>query len=383
MKLLLALLLLYVSQIQGQTQTFSVLYHFGTNPGDPIWQNEIGLLAQGRDGSLYSTSPSGGKNNYGTVYKITPDGNLTVLYNFDGILGRHPRGGLTLGSDGNFYGTTYEGGKYSVGTIFKITPEGALTILYNFTNRNDGSYPISAPVQASDGNFYGVTTYANNQQSGVLYRISPSGAFSPLYLFRGDNGKFATSLIAASDGNLYGTTLKGDASCLYGTVFKATRSGAVSTLHKFDFANGAAPYNLIQGKDGNLYGTASTGGTSGALHPGMVYKLTLTGEYTVLHAFNGTTDGLNPHAGVVEAVDGYLYGTTPGGGTGGRGVIYRISPTGENFQVVYNFLSNRSTGRFCRATPIQHTNGKLYGTTAQGGTYDRGVFYCLDIGRSR
>ncbi len=89
-KILLALLVLVVAQVSGRAQTFSVRYHFGTNPGDPMYQNELGLLAQGPDGNLYGTSPQGGTKNYGTVYKITPEGELKVLYNFDKVHGENP-----------------------------------------------------------------------------------------------------------------------------------------------------------------------------------------------------------------------------------------------------------------------------------------------------
>ncbi len=176
-----------------------------------------------------------------------------------------------------------------------------------------GSYPISPLVQAGDGNFYRVTYYANNAPQGVLYTLSAGGAFKGLYLFKGENGRGAASLIAASDGNLYGTCVRGDANCPHGTVFKATRSGVVSILHKFDFTNGAEPYHLMQASDGNLYGTASKGCTAGAAYPGCVYRLALSGDYKVLHAFNGTDEGTNPFAGVAAGLDGYLYGATYSG----------------------------------------------------------------------
>lgn len=280
--LLAAGVLLLLGATVAGAQSLSVLYHFGTQPGDPIWFREIGLVAQGLDGNLYSTSPQGGKvNNQGTVFKMTLDGKLTVLHNFDVVTGSGPQGGLTRGNDGNFYGTTYGGGKYRTGTIFRITPEGQLTVMYSFRNgymldlkpppcskppclfttrqRLDasGSYPLSAPVLASDGNFYGVMSYSWNQKFGVLYRISPGGgenAFTVLCtggdlptdplttdaqmrercMFSGVYGNFPVSLIAANDGNLYGVTYGGLATNPYGSVFKASPSGKVSMLHKVE-----------------------------------------------------------------------------------------------------------------------------------------------------
>src|SRR5580700_1493862 len=124
----------------ARAQTYTDLYNFdsthGADPQDP------GLLAQGRDGNLYGTAPLGGANNAGVVFKITPGGLAEVLYNLDGAHGSYPYSGLTLGTDGNLYGTTYEGGGSGCGgggcgTVFKITPNGNLTTLYSFTDGRD------------------------------------------------------------------------------------------------------------------------------------------------------------------------------------------------------------------------------------------------------
>lgn len=409
--------LLFTAAVRAQS--VSVLYHFGTNPGDPIWFREIGLIAEGPDGSLYGTSPQGGKiNNQGTIFKMTPDGKLTVLYDFDGKTGAGPLGGLTRGSDGNFYGTTYGGGKYGVGTIFRVTSAGQFSVLYNFRNRYmydmtpeecsklpcvfttrqrldaSASYPVSAPVFGSDGNLYGVTSYSWNQKYGVLYKISPGGgedAFSVLCtggalptardttdaqlrtqcMFNGTTiGNYPISMILANDGNFYGVTYGGLPANPHGSVFKASPGGQVSTLHKFNLTNGSAPFSVMQAKDGDLYGTTAAGGNGN----GLVYKLTLGGQPTVLHSFS-VKDGMAPVSGLVQAGDGKLYGTTKFGGNG-RGVVYRISPTGADFQVLQNF-ETYGTGRTPLSTPVVHTNNTLYGVTYQGGSRDAGALYCM------
>jgi uncharacterized repeat protein (TIGR03803 family) len=97
------LVLAFAAAASLHAQKYSVLYNFGDKTADPRNPSYSGILAQGRDGNLYSTAPSGGLNNYGAVFKITPGGTLTVLHNFDSTLGL-PQGGLTLGTDGNFYG---------------------------------------------------------------------------------------------------------------------------------------------------------------------------------------------------------------------------------------------------------------------------------------
>src|SRR5208283_1359552 len=136
----------------------------GTNPSSTLVQFE---------GNFYGTTEFGGNNGEGiiyeggTVFKITPGGQLTTLYNFcsqSGCTdGDEPFAGLVQGTDGNFYGTTVSGGANGLGTIFKLTPSGALTTLYSFCSQSgcsDGENPYAGLVQASDGNFYGTTQNA-------------------------------------------------------------------------------------------------------------------------------------------------------------------------------------------------------------------------------
>src|ERR1022692_947487 len=133
----------------AHSQTYSALYEFGTTNGDPLDAGFPGIIAQGRDGNLY-TSAAGGVKSGGTVFRITPAGTLTVLYDFFGAQGQNPYGGLTLGTDGNFYGTTLQGGSSNDGTVFRITPAGRLKVLHNFAF-SDGQGPHAPPVQGANG----------------------------------------------------------------------------------------------------------------------------------------------------------------------------------------------------------------------------------------
>jgi uncharacterized repeat protein (TIGR03803 family) len=118
----------------------------------------LSSLVQGRDGDLYGTTNDGGSSGHGSVYKVTTDGILTVLYNFcsqpNCLDGYYPFAPLVVGEDGNLYGTTQNGGPDGIGTVFKITPGGAFTVLHGF-HGFDGSSPNAGLVLASDGNFYG------------------------------------------------------------------------------------------------------------------------------------------------------------------------------------------------------------------------------------
>jgi uncharacterized repeat protein (TIGR03803 family) len=264
--------------------SFAVLHNFdGTDGAGPY----AGLV-QGTDGNFYGTTISQGPNGYGTVFKITPAGVLTTLYAFSSGDGASPFGTLVLGTDGNFYGTTVGGGHNSncdgldtCGTVFKITPAGVLTTLYNFcsqTHCTDGIEPYAGLVQGADGNFYGTTWMGGtncvpglNGGCGTVFKITPDGTFTSLYSFctqaNCTDGKnpYYGSLVQASDGNLYGSTWLGGTATRCpngcGTIFRITTGGSFTTVHAFTFTDGQLPYSgMIQATDGNLYGTTSSGG---------------------------------------------------------------------------------------------------------------------------
>ena len=313
---------------------------------------------------MYGTTPCGGSNGIGVVFKITPSGMLKVLYNFDYVHGEVPYGGLTLGTGGNFYGTTIGGGA-GFGTIFKITRSGSLTTLYSFTGGTDGNNPVAPPIQGADENFYGTS-------SGTAYKISPSGTFAVL----GSIGAGSGPLLQGADENFYGTTLYSGRSGL-GTVFKITPKGIVTIVYNFDGTHGQSPECLLtQSGNGNLYGTAAGGGSNNG---GVVFKLTPLGAITVLHNFdpNDPLDGNTPPVGLVQATDGNFYGVASNGGTAGYGVIFKITSTGT-YSILHNFDSTNGALPF--STPMQHTNGKIYGLTFSGGTSGDGVVYSLDLG---
>jgi uncharacterized repeat protein (TIGR03803 family) len=352
---------------------FSVLYNFGSESGDPYAPYLPGIVAQGRDGNLYSTTSQGGANGFGAVFKITPARTLTVLYSFDGTTGFTPNGGLTLGTDGNFYGTT-EVGNTDYGTIFKITPGGHFTVFYTFTNASDGAFPAAPPVQGTDGNFYG-TTCGNtcNQEasgSGTVYKITPAGQITPMYQFDSTHGNAPVApLVQGTDGNFYGTTTGGGTKG-GGVIFRITPAGKLTVLHNLNLTtDGFAPYaGLVQGTDGNFYGTTPVGGASGN---GTIFKITPAGEFHVLHNMNGSTEGGNPFAGLVQATDGNFYGANANFGAAsagcptGCGTLFKITPNGS-YTVLYNFDGTSGANPF--VTPFQHTNGVLFGTTTGGGT---------------
>ena len=362
------------------------------------------------------SSSGGGFSNVGTVFKLTKDGLLSILHNFDGKhLGGQPRGGLTLGSDGYLYGTTIGGGDGAAGTIFKISRSGSEepVLLHTFapgkivpplpypqqptkqqTMDAAPGYPSSPPVEGSDGYLYGVTSAAANG-AGALYQISPGGDYKCLYVFNGKDdprmGSGLSTLARGADDNIYGVTWHGGIGT--GTVFrfdpaqKSSANGGITTIYKFvniygKEADGELASNVIVGHDHNLYGTAYAGGPGAR---GVVFRLTPGGEYTILHYFGGNQ--ANPTAGVVEVPQ--IVDLAPGSGTPppqeyylygvcnmcGAGTAFRVKEDGEDFADVYNFGGTNGVGP--NATLVLARDSNLYGLTLGGGK-GYGVFYRID-----
>jgi uncharacterized repeat protein (TIGR03803 family) len=220
----------------------------------------------------------GGSNFSGTVFKMLPGGKLNILYSFCSLAkcadGSHPYAGLIQATDGNFYGTTNRGGANDPydGTVFRITPAGKLTTIYNFCslpNCTDGLSPFAGLIQGTDGDLYGTTQGGGTNNNGTVFKITLGGALTTLYNFCSqpncaDGCSPNAGLVQATDGNFYGTTYWCGANYIYGTVFKMTPGGLLTTLHSFcsqsNCPDGANPWaGLVQATDGRLYGTTYGG----------------------------------------------------------------------------------------------------------------------------
>lgn len=307
--------------------TLTRLFSFnGTNGSLP----DAGLTL-GNDGNFYGTTTSGGSFiSFGTVFRFTTNGTLTTLASFDGTnSGSSPDSPLLMDTNGNLYGTAPQGGPGFRGTVFRVTTNGALTVLFAFNSTN-GSTPRDGLILANDGNFYGTLVAGGVSNAGTIFRMTSTGTVSTVLAF--DNAHGANpigGLVQGADGGLYGTTGFGGPALSFGTVFRTTTNGgALTTLHNFQGTDGEEPsFRLIFGNDGRLYGTTSFGGdwASGpsGVGSGSVFSVTTNGVFTTLFLFHGT-NGSNPAASLVLGPDGNLYGTTAQGGPGGGGTIFRV-----------------------------------------------------------
>jgi uncharacterized protein (TIGR03437 family) len=326
----------------------TTLYSFCAQPSCADGSGPTAALVQATDGNFYGTTGSGGTSGYGTIFKITPSGALTTLYSFgsQSTDGAGPSG-LIQATDRNFYGTTGAGGS-GVGTVFKITPSGTLTTIYSF-GYTDGAGP-SGLIQATDGNFYGTTFQGGTYTYGTIFKITPNGTLTTLYSFCPDERQCrdgaepSAGLVQATDGDFYGTTSAGGGASACapflgcGSVFKINQFGFLMTLHSFGYTDGAQPFApLVQATDGNFYGTTSAGGSStncaSLIGPaggcGTFFKITPNWMLTTLYSFcpeRQCTDGNDPIAGLLQATDGDLYGTTRSGGLpNSYGTVFSLS----------------------------------------------------------
>lgn len=368
--------------VPAHAQTPTVLHTFELVSTDACEPEDN--IVQGRDGNMYGVGVSCGTNGGGAVYKISPAGTESVVFNFPSNWSSC-FSGLTLGSDGNFYGTcfTTPGGN---GSIFKVTPAGGFTDLHDFTGVDGDTEPLYAPIQGTDGNFYGTTGYYNFS-CGNVYQLTAAGVYKNLHTFTGSDCGPASSLFQASNGDLYGTLYSCALTASQGCVYQITTTGVFKEIYGFSLSEGYHPCTgVIQGKDGKLYGATNEGTANGV---GSIYKLTTAGVYTDLHDFNQATDAScvdnvgRTNVNLTQVTDGSFYGVNGAYGANGTGSIYKLTST--NVFTAYLFPTPTVNGDLPASTLLQNTNGLLYGTTPSGGPVDclpcsQGVFFKVATG---
>jgi len=347
------------------------------------------------NGDFYGTTGGGGGNGCvsgcGTVFKVTADGQESIVYAFKGGQdGESPSGPLTYIS-GKLYGTTSFGGGtpciyaprvHGCGTIFEINLSGTERVLYRFPGRKLGAFPTDGLLYVN-GAFYGeanggvngASCTGNNLDScGLIYKMSARGHVSVVHAFDGTDGAFPKGGLLHFGGNFYGVTTgraKGG-----GTLFRISPSGVATTLHNFV---GSRPTGLVP-LYGFLYASASGGGSNcmGMITApcGSIVRFDLSGDEKVVYGFKGHSDGGFPNK--IIAVGGNLYGTTYLGGQGcvgsdssGCGTVFEVKPDGRE-TILYRF--NGTDG----AQPLSAligVRGTLYGTTFGGGSHDSGTVF--------
>ena len=245
-----------------ESSVYAFYGSYGANPYD-------GLLLVG--GMLYGTTFDGGAYGSGTVFAINPSGSgyyPMVLYSFGASSGdgANPMASLIY-HNGKFYGTTYSGGANNEGTVFSLTPSGTERVLHSFGSSGDGENPRGALLRLGRL-FYGTTVNGGTSGDGTVYAITPSGHETVLHSFSGPpDGVGPYDQLAEFRGTLYGTSYDGGSGgCASsngcGTIFRITPKGKESILHSFTGnPDGAHPWAGLVVAKGGMYGTATLGGS--------------------------------------------------------------------------------------------------------------------------
>jgi uncharacterized repeat protein (TIGR03803 family) len=262
------------------TSKYQTIHQFRGSPSDGAEPVGIQVL-DSRAGKLYGLTFGGGANYNGTFYEITADGSERVLYSFGNASDGTQPGWGPVSYGGNFYGVTLGGGANvcnngGCGTVFKVTPTGKETVLYNFTGGSDGQNPYQL-VGDSKGNLYGLSRNADNVVVAI-FEVSPTGAFSIAY-----SGSYVSQIggiVVGTNGNLYASASGGNYSACQpngcGQILQVIPTGGgngtVTVLHQFDGTDGSLlnPFQDLVLQNGVLYGTTNYGGTS---NDGVIYKL--------------------------------------------------------------------------------------------------------------
>jgi uncharacterized repeat protein (TIGR03803 family) len=346
---------------QAQTYTETIVYQFQSYSG---WLSYAGVIRD-EAGNLYGATYGGGPNNAGVVYEIDTTGNYIQIYNFTGGAdGAGPNASLLRDSEGNLYGTTVLGGDTQFGTIFKVSPNGTETVLHSFS-ASEGNEPYANLVTDGKGNLYGTTHFGGFGDEGAVFKLESNGTYTVIHYFQGspDGALPYSGVIVDQKGNLYGTTSMGGA-YNEGTVFKVDPNETETVLYSFKGrpSDGAEPIGgLLSDTKGNLYGTTVYGGSG---DHGIVFRLAPNGTETVLHNFASPRGGEFPTGTLVGDASGNLYGTTQQGGSGTGGTVFKLTKTGA--EVVLHSFDGRQDGQYPWAGVIRDNAGNLYGTTYEG-----------------
>jgi uncharacterized repeat protein (TIGR03803 family) len=286
-----------------------------------------GGLTLGTDGNLYGVLSGGGVNGSGSIFKMTTAGVVTILHSFSSAEGNASYPPIQA-TDGNFYGTT-SGGSF-VGVLYKLTAAGKFTVLHTFNRFVEGDGG-AAVVQGTDGKLYTVAP-EGAVGLGTVLQFTTTGTVKILHNFPLDRseGSGIFTPVQAPDGNFYGVCNQGGA-LSFGTIWKIAPNGVFKLLYSFNGTTDGqyAADALTLGTDGKLYGLTEFQGVNGGPGSGgTIFQFTTAGVYKVLFGFTlgNSASGQFPNTRLTQDTNGLFYGITAnGGGPDSDGTFYSLN----------------------------------------------------------
>ncbi len=297
----------------------------------------------------------------------------TMLYEFQEALtdATVPWGAIAQGRDGNLYGTGIARGANQTGGVYKITPSGAETLLVSFPS---DWLNCEGLTLAMDGNLYGTCNGGGpgDKTSGLIYRVTPAGVLTDIHDFTGTAGDANPNgaPVLGSDGNLYGTT--GNGNGVVGNIYRVSTAGIYKSLYTMSGGN-SVPSVLTAGSDGNFYGTLAD--AAGFGNVGGVFRIGTGGTFKLLYGFVSSTGVYYPNNAVIRATNGKLYGTTGFPSGAGNGTIYDVTAAGVVTDLYNISAAVNLDGDF--NSMLQASNGNFYGASFGGGTGNMGGLFEL------
>jgi uncharacterized repeat protein (TIGR03803 family) len=382
---LLITLFCLTTVLPAHSQTYKVIHNF-TNQGSD-GATPYGGPVLDKQGNLYGATYLGGLFGGGSVYRLSPSGSewtYTSLYSFKNIPdGSGPGfGTLVIGADRALFGTTEGGGYFGTAWAVCDCPKREY-VLHSFGMGTDGAQPIGGLVIDPKGNLYGTTSEFGANGFGNVFELSPSGnkvKETILYSFTADNDPInpAAGVTLDAKGNIFGTASLGGANGL-GAVYELTPSASGWTetiLHNFQGdSDGANPVGgVVIDKAGNVFGTTFDGGINGG---GTIYELSPSSSgwtFTTIYSLIGGYSG--PYNKLTLDGKGNIYGFTNSAGLNGLGSIFKLSPGtgGWNFTDLYDFVGGNDGGLPYGSVAVD-ANGNVFGTAVVGGTDNQGVVF--------
>ena len=385
-----------VFKLDPLTGTFTSVAYFTNRDGDAAGNAPLGVMVSDGAGFVWGTTSQGGANDIGTIFKVnTLTGALTTVASFDWTIGAYPESDLAADGLGFLWGAAAAGGSTVSGTVFKVRiATGELTKVHDLTGF-DGAAPGRRPTAglARDraGFLWGSTSGGGAENGGTLFKIHPgTGAFTLVkefaFLPTGRDG-FApdSTLVLDGAGKLWAAMPHGGFADSGAILRVDPVTGRVATVQRFTgSADGLAPIlaraGLCEGMGGVLWGTAAGGGANGL---GSVYLLNpAAGRLRTIHSFTGaggSVRGSFPEGRLRHGGDGFLWGTTTGGGARDSGTVFKINAQTGAFASVAEFGGPTAAPGIANGrTPgdvLRDGLGFLWGTTAGGGVSGRGTIF--------